>query len=450
MKSFSLPFTVLFLLSAAPPGLRAVGPAPEPDPVQVTPQLIDRLAAEAQGRNPALEAAGARAQAANAAAAAVRTWDDPTASFGVWAPGPRGYPSSQQGNLIYGVDEKLPLHGLPELKRKAAAADASREQLAAGFETQTLRRDLEVALYDLALAGRETELAENDLAWLDATVQAVDHRYRAGQASQVDWLKIQTARAMAADELTTKMRMTEHGALALNRLLNRNLHEAWPRVALPALAPPIYYTPPLVAAALAAEPQLQVMRQESLAAQAAADLTHRERLPDVSVGVQAWQYSGDGGLRQAMATVSFSIPWLNRSSYADEWRRDEERKRASDFAAEDQALSVREELHHHLIELDAARRRAVLYRDQLIPLTEQTLASAQLAWEHNLGAFQDILDAHRMLVADQLALAEALTDQNSVLANVSFLTGSRDPGAVLALAGKPTSDHDGPVPDETP
>jgi outer membrane protein TolC len=213
-------------------------------------------------------------------------------------------------------------------------------------------------------------------------------------------------------------------------------------VAVPSLQPPIYYTPQLVAAALAAEPQLKVMRQESVSAQAAADLTRRERLPDVSVGVQAWQYSGDGGLRQGMATVSFSVPWLNQGKYDDDWRRDQQRKRASDFAAVDYALSVREELHHHIVDLDAARRQAVLYRDQLIPLTQQTLASSQSAWEHNLGPFQDILDAHRMLLADQLALAHALTDQNTLLAEISFLTGSRDAGTLVALAGSPPSDHE--------
>ena len=449
MKSFPLTFILLVFLSAVPLGLRATEPAPTPDQVEVTPDLIDRLVAEAQGQNPALEAAGARVQAANSAVAAVRSWEDPTASFGVWAPGSGGFQTSQQGNLVYGVDEKLPLHGLPDLKRKVAAADASREQLAAGYETQKLRHDLLVALDDLAFAGRDAELAEQDLAWLDATVAAVDHRYRVGQATQVDWLKSETARAMAGDDLTTKKRESEHSAFALNRILNRDLHTPWPRVATPSLGPPVYYTPQLVAAALAAEPQLQIMRQESLSAQAAADLTHRGRLPDVSVGVQAWQYSGDGGFRQGTATVSFSVPWLNRNSYDSEWRRDQERKRASDFAAEDQALSVREELHHHIIDLDAARRRAVLYRDQLIPLTQQTLASAQTAWEHNLGAFQDILDAHRMLVTDQLALVRALTDQSNLLADISFLTGSRNTGTLVALAGEPTSEHDGHLSDES-
>jgi outer membrane protein TolC len=150
-----------------------------------------------------------------------------------------------------------------------------------------------------------------------------------------------------------------------------------------------------------------------------------------------------------MATVSFSVPWLNKGKYDSDWRRDRQRKRASDLEAEDQALSIREELHHHIVDLDAARREAVLNQDELIPLTRQTLNSAQVAWEHNLGPFQDILDAHRMLLANELALDHALADQNMLLAEISFLTGSRDAGTLVALAGDPHSGRDGHSPDDS-
>jgi cobalt-zinc-cadmium efflux system outer membrane protein len=441
MRSFSQHITA-FILLAVPIAVQAAHS--EADGIVVTPDFIDRLVAEAQAQSPALQAAGARTAAAEASVSAVRKWEDPTVSFGLWAPSSRGFQSSEEGNLIYGIDQKLPLYGRPDLMRKMASAGAARERLAAGYEVQSLRRDLAVALNGLALAGSVAEAAERDLAWLDATLDAVDHRYRVGQASQVDWLKIQTARAMAGDDLTTRDREREHSAFALNRLLNRELHARWPRVAVPSLQPQIFYTPELVDAALAAEPKLRVLRQESTSAQAAADVTRRQRLPDVSVGVQARQYSGDGGFREGTATVSFSVPWLNRGRYDDDLRRDEQLKRASDLAAADYALSVREELHHHVVDLDTARRQAVLYRDQLIPLARQTLASAQAAWEHNLGPFQDILDAHRQMLAEQLAMDRALTDQAKMLADISFLTGCRDMDRLFALAGEPPADHDDP------
>jgi outer membrane protein, heavy metal efflux system len=449
MKLSFITFAVLFIVSGGGVGLCATEALVTSNVIEITPDFIDQLVAEAQGRSPALQAAGARTEAANEAVAAVRTWDDPTASFGLWAPGSRGFSSSEEGNLVYGLEQKLPLYGRPDLMRKIVAADASREKLAADFEGKKLRRDLSLALNGLALSDREAEVAEQDLSWLDVTLDAVDHRYRVGLASQVDWLKVQTARAMATDDLKTKQQERDHSAFTLNRLLNRDLHATWPHVAIPLLQPPIYFTPQLVDAALAAEPQLKVMNQESASAQAAADLTRRQRLPDVSVGVEARQYSGDGGFREGMATVSFTVPWLNKSKYDSDWRRDQQRKRASEFTAADHALSVREELHHHVVDLDAARRRAVLFHDQLIPLTQQTLSSAQSAWEHNLGPFQDILDAHRLLLVDELASARALIDQATMFAEISFLTGSRDFGTLLTLAGDPPPDHDDLISDKS-
>lgn len=438
MSHFRLP-TLLLSLSgiAATPLFGSANPE-----IAITPELLDQLVAEARAHSPALQAAGARTEAAAAAVAGVRTWDDPTASFGLSHPTARGFKSSEEGNLIYGVDQKLPLFGRPDLMRQVAAADASREQFAADFEAQKLRYDLEVALNGLALAGREAEIAQEDVAWLDATLEAVDHRYRVGRASQVEWLKIQTARAMAREESKTKERERDHSGLALNRLLNRDLHAPWPAVAISSLQPAIYYTRQLVDAALAAEPQLKVMRQETLSAQAVADLTHRQRMPDVSVGLQARQYSGDGGIREGMATISFSVPWLNKNRYDDDWRRDRLRKQARELAATDYELSVREKLHHQIVDLDAARRQAALYRDQLIPLTQQTLASARSAWENNLGLLQDILDAHRMLLANELALASALTEQATMLAEIAFLTGSGGMDRLVALAGDIPAGYD--------
>jgi outer membrane protein TolC len=449
MKPFPQKITLIVLLAAALQGPSAGASPSAQDPVEVTADLVDQLVAEAQGRNPALQAAVERTAAAAAAAAAVRTWEDPTASFGLWAPGPGGFSSSAQGNIIYGLSEKLPLHGRPDLMRRVASADAQGAEYASDYETLKLRRDLRLALNGVAIAGREEEIAGQDVTWLDATLAAIDDRYRVGQASQVDWLRMQTARVVAGNDLTTRQQDLVHSAFALNRLLNRDLHTPWPRVAVPPPQPPIHYTERLVDAALSAEPRLRVMRQESRSAQAAADLTRSDRLPDVSVGIQAWQYSGDGGLRQAMATVSFSVPWLNRARHDDDWQRDQHKRRASDLAAQDYALSVRDELHHMIVDLDTARRQAALYQDQLIPLTLQTVSSSQAAWEHNVGPFQDVLDAHRMLLADQLALARALADQSAIVAEISLLTGSRDVGSLVALAGDPPPDHDGQTPAES-
>ncbi|HSY53275.1 MAG TPA: TolC family protein, partial [Opitutaceae bacterium] len=274
--------------------------------VAMTPDFIDQLMIEAQGHSPALAAAGARADSASAAVGSVRVWDDPTFTFGLWQSSSKGFEASEEGDIIYGLEQKLPTFGRPELARHVAEAEAAKEQLNVDYETQKLRRDLTVALVELALADESIDLAQQDLGWLETTVAAVDSRYKVGKSSQVEWLKIQTERAVAANELKTLKLERDHRQVEINRLLNRNLHAPWPAMALPGIIDAVPDDDQLASAALNFAPQLKVMQQEITENEAAAQVTRRQRLPEIGVGVQARQFSGDGGLREGTLSVSFS------------------------------------------------------------------------------------------------------------------------------------------------
>jgi outer membrane protein TolC len=403
-----------------------VGDPASAAPAEITVAWVDRLLAEAQGRSPAIAAAGARAEAATAAVGGVRTWEDPVFTIGLALPTARGTKSSEDGNILYGVEQKLPVFGRPRLAREAAEAEAAQEKLGVAYETQKLRRDLRVALVELALADESVDLARQDLGWLEMTQAAVDQRYRVGKTSQVEWLKAQTERAQARDRLKTLVLQREHRQVGVNRLLNRDLNAPWPAVALPAASPPLVDDAALIAAAEEADPRLQVLRQDITRAETMARVTRQRRQPDIGIGVQGRNYSGDGGLREGLVTVSFTLPWLNARRYDQDFQRDRARMRASEFESADYALALRESLHRALIDLDAARRQVRLYRDELIPLTEQTLASARTAWENNLGRLQDLLEARRLLVDNRLVLAQALAEQGRLQAELCFRTGRAD------------------------
>ena len=432
MKNNSLRLTLFAsLLNVFP--LSAAEPAPAGSAV-ITPEFVDQLAAEAQDRNPAVAAAAARADAASASVDAVRTWEDPMVKLGIDESTPRGMPASQTGNIIYGVEQKLPVFGQPGLTRRVAEADAAKEQANVAYESQALRRDLTTALAALALADRSVELAQEDLGWIQTLLDAVDHRYKVGQSSQVEWLKVQTEQAKALDHLKSLEVESHHWEAELNRLLNRDLAVAWPRVKLPAIQPAVPYTDELINAAMRSEPKLKVMQQEIVAAQAAVRLTRRQRLPEVGIGLEARQYSGDGGIRDGALMLNFTVPWLNGNRFDSDIRHSEALVRVSEREADDYTLTIRRELHRITSDLDDARRQALLYRDKIIPLTEQTLNSARAAWENNLGLFQDVLDTHRMLLDNQLILAQATATQLNLLAELTLMTGTKDPTAFAAPA----------------
>lgn len=424
MKSKQL--IILLLALQGLPGLLAAEAAPVDGRVAITPALIDRLLQDATVSNPGIEASNARADAASAQIDSVRTWPDPTFSLGLWRSTPRGMSASQEGNIIYGVRQGLPVFGRPDLERSVAHAQAVKARLDVAYETQRMRRDLTVTLVELAFADRSLDLAREDLDWLEATVSAVDSRYRVGKSSQVEWLRAQTERAKAADGIRTRALDREHQQVLINRLLNRNPHTLWPRYAMPEVAGPVPYDDHLVRDAVDLAPRLKIMRQQTEESEATALLTKRRRLPEIGLGVEARQYSGDAGIREGALTVDFTLPWINARRYDSDLRRDLAKRRASERDAAEYELEIREAVHQFTMDMDTARRQALLYRDQIIPLTEQTLSSADAAWQSGLGPFQDILDAHRMLVDNRLTLARAIADQAGKMAELTLLTGVYD------------------------
>src|SRR6266516_1351585 len=94
----------------------------------------------------------------------------------------KGFKPDEDGNLAYGVEQKLPLWGRPKLTRRVAEAETSMRESEVNYRLQQLRADITKALLTTALAERVVEIGEQDLSWVEATAKATDNKYRAGQA----------------------------------------------------------------------------------------------------------------------------------------------------------------------------------------------------------------------------------------------------------------------------
>ena len=333
--------------------------------VVISSDYINSLVAEARTNSPSLKAADSRVRAAALNADAVRNWEDPEFMVGGSAFSPKGMDPEQTGDLAYGIEQKLPLWGRPNLARRAAQAEASLRRADVNYRARQLRRDIHKELLAAALAERVVAIGEEDLAWLGTTVEAVETKYRDGQASLADTLQIENELAERNDRLRTDRHLVAHEGFNLNRLLNRTGDSPWPPLKLPPVAPAIPFSAKLLSMALANEPQLKVMAQEIKQAEAEAELTRQSRLPDVSVDVQGRQYSGDGGFREGDFTLRFSLPWFNGENYRRDYDRDKARQISAEQEREDQVWMVREQLHHLSVEIDASRREALLYSGEI-------------------------------------------------------------------------------------
>jgi outer membrane protein TolC len=102
-------------------------------------------------------------------------------------------------------------------------------------------------------------------------------------------------------------------------------------------------------------------------------------------------------------------------------------------------LAVREEVHGLTVKIDAARREAVLYRDEIIPRSETALASARAAWESGRGMFRDVLDARRMLLEARLMFARAVSEQYQMMSELVLCCGLGDLEALQMIGAQPDS-----------
>jgi outer membrane protein TolC len=405
----------------------------------ITSGFITRLMDEARTNNPGLLAACSRARAAAANAGSIRVWKDPTFQIGGGIFSADGMNPAQIGNLIYGVQQKLPLWGLPKLSRQVAAAESSTRAAEADYRFQQLRRDITKALFSAALAEQVVDIDGKDLLWLKTTAQAVDAKYRAGQTDAGDALQIQNEVALRNNQLQTDRLELSHDEFVLNRLLNRQTDAPWPPLQLPSVAPPVPFSATLLALALTNEPNLKIAAQEIEEAGAAAQLTRRARLPDVSAGIEGRQYSGDGGFRSGMFTLSFSLPWGNAGKYRQAYERELENKKAAEQERDNQALTVREELDLLTVDLDAARREALLYQNEIVSRATQVLADKRSGWETGRLPLRPVLDAHRDVLADQLMAARATAEQYQTLAELLLWSGLDDFESLTALAPQPAA-----------
>ncbi len=227
MKFFGTILTAIATLQAGR-AAEALNPAATTNAIIITTAYINGLVAEARTNNPSLKAADSRVRSATLNAEAVRAWEDPMAMFGGSVYSSRGFSPAEDGNLAYGLEQKLPLWGRPQLARRVAEAETSMREAEVNYRAHQSRSDITKGLILTALAERVVAIGEQDLAWLEATAKATESRYRAGQAVVADTLQIQNEVAKRSDTLRTDRLRLAHERFTLNRLLNRNAISTWP------------------------------------------------------------------------------------------------------------------------------------------------------------------------------------------------------------------------------
>lgn len=417
-----------------------LGAAPAESPPEVlSPPTISRWVEVMRTNLPALAAAGERFRAATFNAQGVRRFEDPKALFGGAVYSPSGMSPSQEGNLIYGIEQPLPILGKETAARQKAQAQAGVEAARVDLIFQESRRDLTAALFAAALARRTVELGREDLDALRSNVTAAEARFRSGEGTTVDVLRLQSELARRESEVRSSTQALAAALAAVNRTLGRDPEAPLPSLVLPAPAEELSLSPELIRLALRSEAGLQVLDRERTAAESSLTASRRQRRPDLGLGVAGRQYSGDGGFRQGQFTLSVSLPWFNRERYRRDIQRDEAQLQAVRQDTAGRELGLREEIYRLGTAIEAARQTALSYHDEILPQTEAARAAAISAWMSGRGSLTDVLDTRRARLQAQVEEARAIAEQWSALGELVLCCGLGDLDSLFQLSGRSAS-----------
>lgn len=391
-------------------------------PTVVSSEVVVRLAFEMEAMHPALRGLNRMAESERMNAASTRTWADPEVqvSGAIYR---ESFMAAEQGDVAYGVTQRLPLLGKEKAARNLASTAAEAAQARWLARTAELRRDLVLALLDAAARRVVLDRVGDDVGWLTAQSAVAEARVASGSESAALSLRLRNELDRRRTDWTNQAALHEDALVATRRLLGRAAPGPDEPYALAPIGPAINLSPGLVRRAEATEPSIRRGDADVRVARSTVEVTRLSARPDVSLGVQAWHESATGSAAQGFFTVGVSIPWFNRDHYRRDLQRDRLRLDAAQDQLEDARQQVRRELHALFTRIESARRDFVLQRDTILPRTRQLEASMTAQWTSGRTDLRDLLDTRRQRADAEINEAAALAAYWAGIAEVMLRCG---------------------------
>ncbi|MCB0274519.1 MAG: TolC family protein [Calditrichaeota bacterium] len=389
---------------------------------------LEELIQAASLNNPGLKAAYHQWQGALAQVALAGALPDPRLSYGYFIRQVETRVGPQRQRL--GISQMFPGFGKRRLKSTAAGQEALAAQAAFEAKRQTLIFEVKSAWWEYAYLIRAAGIVGENIALLGNVAAVLQSTYRTGNTAYTELIKVQIEQEKLTDRLRDLQEMQRPARARLNAALNRPPQGGLPRPALP--APEEQTTPDSVL-----HRQLQERNPDLLAAnfriekaQTSLSLARKSSLPDLTLGMDFIDTgealnpaTAESGKDPVMATVSINIPlWFGKNRAAVDLARAQVQAAGAQHRFRENSLATR--LEKVLFETREANRRIVLYRDNLIPRTQQALSVVRSAFQAGEAGFVEMVDLQRSLLEFQLTLARETVTLSQKQAELDLLTGN--------------------------
>jgi cobalt-zinc-cadmium efflux system outer membrane protein len=387
---------------------------------------LDAVVAEALVRNPEIQAARHRWQAAQERAPQAAALDDPEFKVELFNYPNRLSPDAS-ANTIFGLSQRFPYPGKRGLKESLVVREAGMAAALLRAKEREVAAQAKNAYYEVFLAHKAIEVHHRQIDLLKEFFEIANARFRAGKGAQVDVLKSTVEISKLSNELPVLDQQLDTAKAKLNLFLSRD-----PQAPLGEPVEPVGLggkgarstLDELYRTAIQNRPELQALDIDIARSQTAIALAQKQYYPDFNVMVSRFQNfdtrDGFGG------TVTMSLPfsfWTKPKYDAGvrEATANVDSARAAFQALQNQILFEVKDL---LARIEAAEKMITLYKTTVLPQSQQTLESARISYQTGKAEFLTLLDAERAIKDFQLAYYRVLAESEQRIADLERAVGT--------------------------
>jgi cobalt-zinc-cadmium efflux system outer membrane protein len=401
-----------------------------------SPLHLADLLREAREKNPDLKAAQARVAAAASTVSPAGALDDPMLMIQLWN-APLDFSNVP---VMVQVSQNLPLGGKRAARQDAANADVDAAKANAAVALHDLEVQVAQAYFDLFLAERTQEIDDELEQLLQALLQASESRVATGKGEQVELLRAQGAVIQLRSERETANDHRTSSWARLAALLDRDSTDAAGSTTRPGLLTNLPAEATLRDRALRERPDLVAAQAMIKNAEAQVRLARAAKIPDIApFAAFMHTFNGAGETNFVFAGVQGNLPLFG--SGKNEPRISSAGSQA--VAMRETAHAVRNRVVSEVAESYAhvlAEAHQIELHHQLIPLSRQTVESAEHSYAAGRTDFTMVLDSVRDFRMHELDLAQHLAMYEGRLAELQRAVGG-DIGVERAAEAGHADDH---------
>ena len=325
-----------------------------------------------------------------------------------------------------GVTQEFPAGRTRELARRRMEQAATASEAAAGDRRRAVQREVRRVWVELAYIEAARQQLASQSSWVDQMRAAARARYAAGEGRQLEVLQAGLDVAMLKEQ---QLDLDREQAMRRAQLV-RWLGEDDAARAGPFTLPARSALPPFaeLEARLAKHPAQQDYELRIEAAQTAVQLAEQSRRPgwmlDLGYGFRSGSMA-DGEPRSDMVTamVSVDLPFFvgNRQD------REVAAARAEAQGLHEMHMDHQREMRAMLEEAWAVADRTgqleSFYETDLVPLADQSVQAALLAYRNNRAMVDDVVTARRVALETNLKHLRLSADRAQAQYQVDYLAG---------------------------